>query len=94
MLNNWWIPPQVHFFRENDDLSCIRTVYSDELFPWPAGKAPWSVEQGGTGFRPTLIPMKAANNVKTEMPQQQQQTAVVADPIGQSTGKRFEHKLG
>ena len=31
------------------------TVHSDELYPWPAGKAPWSVEKGGSGFVPTAI---------------------------------------
>lgn len=39
--------------RENSQLNKINTVYSDEMFPWTAGKAPWCVEQGGTGNVPT-----------------------------------------
>jgi len=45
--------------RENDDLGKINTIYSDEMFPWTAGKAPWSVEQGGTGN----IPTRARNRI-------------------------------
>merc|ERR1719460_2190182 len=38
----------------------IKTIYSDQngllcrfhAFPWPAGKAPWLVENGGTGVVP------------------------------------------
>lgn len=30
----------------------IRTIYSDELYPWDSGKAPWSIERGGTGRVP------------------------------------------
>ena len=30
----------------------IKTRRSDEEYPWPAGKAPWSVERGGTGIPP------------------------------------------
>jgi len=32
--------------------SAIETIYSDEAFPWPAGKAPWLRENGGTGVVP------------------------------------------
>jgi len=32
--------------------SVIETIYSDEAFPWPAGKAPWLKENGGTGLVP------------------------------------------
>jgi hypothetical protein len=39
--------------RENGRLDAIDTVYSDELYPWPAGKAPWSLEAGGTGVKPS-----------------------------------------
>ena len=41
--------------RENNQLGKINTMYSDEMFPWTAGKAPWSVEQGGTGNIPTIL---------------------------------------
>ena len=27
--------------------------YSDELYPWNNGKAPWCIEKGGTGHEPT-----------------------------------------
>lgn len=30
----------------------IRTIRSDAKYPWPAGKAPWSIEQGGSGVPP------------------------------------------
>ena len=39
-------------FRQTD-WSTIQRTYSDELYPWEAGKAPWSVERGGTGEIPT-----------------------------------------
>ena len=28
----------------------IKTRYSDEEYPWPSGKEPWSVLRGGTGI--------------------------------------------
>jgi len=31
----------------------IKTIRSDEDYPWPPSKAPWAVEQGGTGIPPT-----------------------------------------
>ena len=47
-------------YKENDEVAQkISTTYSDEMYPWTAGKAPWSVEQGGTG----TIPTGARNNV-------------------------------
>merc|ERR1712096_282930 len=30
----------------------IRTRFSDEEYPWPAGKEPWSVLRGGLGIAP------------------------------------------
>ena len=44
---------EIEKYKENDQLNLISTTYSDELYPWTAGKAPWSVEQGGTGIVPT-----------------------------------------
>ena len=32
--------------RENKNIESITTIYSDELYPWLSGKAPWSLEQG------------------------------------------------
>jgi len=32
--------------------SVIKTIYTDEAFPWPAGKAPWLIKNGGTGVVP------------------------------------------
>jgi len=31
----------------------IKTIRSDEDYPWPPSKAPWAVEKGGTGIPPT-----------------------------------------
>ena len=43
-------------YKENDEVAQkISTTYSDEMYPWTAGKAPWSVEQGGTGTIPTGV---------------------------------------
>merc|ERR1719186_2090291 len=36
----------------------IRTRFSDEEYPWPAGKEPWSVLRGGLG----IAPDRARNN--------------------------------
>ena len=36
-------------YRENDNTDWIHTIYSDELYRWPSGKAPWSTEQGTVG---------------------------------------------
>ena len=38
---------------ERGEWDLIKTIYSDELYPWPSGKAPWSLENGGTGNPPT-----------------------------------------
>ena len=43
-------------WRENDKIKeMIKTIYSDDMYPWPSGKAPWSVENQGTGYPPTYI---------------------------------------
>ena len=44
---------EIEKYKENNELHKISTTYSDEMYPWTAGKAPWSVEQGGTGIVPT-----------------------------------------
>ena len=44
---------EIEKYKENNELQRISTTYSDEMYPWTAGKAPWSVEQGGTGIVPT-----------------------------------------
>ena len=31
----------------------INTIHSDELYKWTPGKAPWSLEKGGTGIAPS-----------------------------------------
>ncbi len=36
----------------SDARRLIKTHLSDEEYPWPPGKAPWSVEQGGEGESP------------------------------------------
>jgi hypothetical protein len=47
------VKKEVEKHRENGNLSNIQTIYSDEMYPWPSGKAPWSAERGGTGIPPT-----------------------------------------
>ena len=37
---------------ENQEVHKIRSKVSDDEYPWPAGKAPWSVERGGSGRAP------------------------------------------
>ena len=39
-------------YAENDKTHKIKTVRCDTSYPWPAGKAPWSVEMGGNGIPP------------------------------------------
>ena len=58
-MNHRDLKLEIERYRENDDLTRISTTYSDEMYPWTAGKAPWSVEQGGTGITPT----GARNNI-------------------------------
>lgn len=38
----------------------IETIYSDEQYPWPPGRAPWCAEAGGTG----VVPDSARRNVR------------------------------
>ncbi len=55
-LNRSDMMQEVHKKRENENgLDLIDCVFSDELFPWPSGKAPWSQEMGGTGIAPSTI---------------------------------------
>ena len=42
-------------FSRQTDWAKILRIYSDEIYPWEAGKAPWSVEQGGTGTMPSGV---------------------------------------
>ena len=46
---------EVRRLSQMDKNDHMNTAHSDELYPWPAGKAPWSVEKGGSGFVPTAI---------------------------------------
>lgn len=48
-----WLRNMAEKSPENDNPDLIDTIYSDEMYPWPSGKAPWSLEQGGTGHPPT-----------------------------------------
>ncbi len=52
--------------RENERTGCIQTVYSEELYPWPAGKAPWSLEQGGMGIAPTASVYELNRKIRKE----------------------------
>ena len=58
-MNNRDLKQEIESYKENHELQRISTTYSDEMYPWTAGKAPWSVEQGGTGVTPT----GARNNI-------------------------------
>jgi len=40
----------------------IKSIRSDEEYPWPPGKAPWSIEQGGTGVAPERAKENAGKN--------------------------------
>jgi len=64
-LNADTVKRRLEPYRENEYLSNITTVYSDELYPWEAGKAPWSVEKGGTGETPTATKDKSVILLKT-----------------------------
>ena len=46
---------EVKRLADTEDCKEMNTAHSDELYPWPAGKSPWSVEKGGSGFVPTAI---------------------------------------
>ena len=45
---------RVNYYAENKLklANKIKTVQCDASYPWPAGKAPWSLEMGGTGIPP------------------------------------------
>ena len=50
---------------ENDRTDVIETTRSDVEYPaWPAGKAPWSVEKGGSGVPPAALGAAAKSNLK------------------------------
>lgn len=53
--------------RENEKIKLITTIYSDELYPWLSGKAPWSLEQGGTGIPPTNARTGDGISLKSEV---------------------------
>merc|ERR1719309_215797 len=40
----------------------IKRIESDTEYPWPPGKAPWSIEQGGTGVPPMEAKENAGRN--------------------------------
>ena len=52
----------------------IKTVHCDASYPWPAGKAPWSLEMGGNGIPPQSkhpLPsskVRAASVIRTPEP--------------------------
>lgn len=47
----------------------IKTVYSDEAFPWPPGKAPWLRENGGSGEAPPgALQNSASSGRRAEWP--------------------------
>ena len=52
--------------RENKNIEFITTIYSDELYPWLSGKAPWSLEQGQFFHILFILTMPAAVRTKNE----------------------------
>ena len=56
-LDKLWIGLNYEYFcfSRQTDWAKIQRIYSDEIYPWEAGKAPWSVEQGGTGTMPSGV---------------------------------------
>jgi len=61
--------------QENEKTELITTIYSDELYPWLSGKAPWSLEQGGTGIPPTNARTGDGVSLKSE----------IEDPVSQDS---------
>ena len=53
---------------EQGEWELIKTIYSDELYPWPSGKAPWSLENGGTGNPPTFSRFRLSDREKALQP--------------------------
>ena len=53
---------------EQGEWELIKTIYSDELYPWPSGKAPWSLENGGTGNPPTYNRFRLSDREKALQP--------------------------
>ena len=43
----------------------IKTVHCDASYPWPAGKAPWSLEMGGDGIPPPAKHTQTSSRVRT-----------------------------
>ena len=39
-------PSEVKVDKDNGKFELIKTIYSDELYPWPLGQEPWSIERG------------------------------------------------
>lgn len=67
------IRSKIEQLKENGaEARLIRTIYSDELYPWSSGKAPWSIEQGGTGIAPTNA--RNSLTIKSEISQANGQT--------------------
>ena len=73
---------EIEKYKENNELHRISTTYSDEMYPWTAGKAPWSVEQGGTG----IVPTGARNDINI--------TGLKAGRRGGSFGPHVDSKEG
>ena len=55
----------VKHYAENDKTNKIKTVRCDASYPWPAGKAPWSVEMGGSGIPPQSKRRRSNSGGKT-----------------------------
>jgi len=75
---------------ENDRIlsDLIKTTESDEEYPWPPGKAPWSIERGGSGVAPKNAKENyGRNKIKGEAkydPKTEEQSSLGGLPIPES----------
>ena len=79
--------------RENEkNLSdLIRTVKSDEEYPWPAGKEPWSVEMGGSGIAPDKARVNWGKSGNLEYKQETYRDKVDMDSFNHDSSISFEY---
>jgi len=68
----------------NEKLSdLIKTIRSDEDYPWPPSKAPWAVEKGGTGIPPSGARENFAKNKFKPTPTPTPSSPREAEPSGE-----------
>ena len=78
-------------YAENDKTNKIKTVRCDASYPWPAGKAPWSVEMGGNGIPPQSKRRRSNSGPKRRRSNSGGRTASVASSSERAVSMaRFE----